>query len=95
MKKTAGSTRARPRKTAPKPATSAASANTGPLPVAWPTLDPETVVAAVPTRTHGLRNMSEIRHYFRTNRTPIFFVGASAFNLLGLDRWVRGFSYIT
>ncbi|MFT4135415.1 biotin carboxylase [Microbacterium sp.] len=44
---------------------------------------------------HALRNMSEIRHYFRTNERPVFFVGATAFNLLGLDRWVRGFSYIT
>lgn len=43
---------------------------------------------------HALRNMSEIRHYFRTSTTPVFFVGATAFNLLGLDRWVRGFSYI-
>jgi len=42
-----------------------------------------------------LNNMSEIRHYFRTDESPIFFVGASSFNLLGLDRWVRGFSYIT
>ncbi|MBO9704600.1 MAG: biotin carboxylase, partial [Arthrobacter sp.] len=42
-----------------------------------------------------LNNMSEIRHFFRTDESPIFFVGASAFNLLGLDRWVRGFSYIT
>jgi D-alanine-D-alanine ligase-like ATP-grasp enzyme len=25
----------------------------------------------------------------------VFFVGATAFNLLGLDRWVRGFSYIS
>ena len=66
VKKTADPSGAAPQD-APKPATSAASANTGPLPVAAPTLDPETVVAAVPTRTHGLRNMSEIRHYFRTN----------------------------
>ncbi len=43
---------------------------------------------------HALRNMSEIRHYFRTATTPVFFVGATSFNLLGLDRWVRGFSYI-
>ncbi|GAA2560760.1 biotin carboxylase [Neomicrococcus aestuarii] len=41
-----------------------------------------------------LRNMSEVRHFFRTNSTPIFFVGATPFNLLGLDRWVRNFSYI-
>ncbi|WP_347344722.1 biotin carboxylase [Microbacterium sp.] len=44
---------------------------------------------------HALRNMSEIRHFFRTNDRPVFFVGATAFNLLGLDRWVRGFSYIS
>lgn len=42
-----------------------------------------------------LKNISEIRHYFRTSEAPIFFVGATAFNLLGLDRWVRGFSYIS
>lgn len=42
-----------------------------------------------------LKNMSEIRHYLRTSDTPVFFVGATAFNLLGLDRWVRGFSYIS
>ena len=46
---------------------------------------------------HGrpLRNMSEVRHFFRTNTTPIYFVGATPFNLLGLDRWVRNFTYIT
>ena len=27
--------------------------------------------------------------------TPVFFVGATPFNLLGLDRWVRNFDYIT
>jgi len=42
-----------------------------------------------------LKNVSEIRHYLRTSDTPVFFVGATAFNLLGLDRWVRGFSYIS
>ena len=42
-----------------------------------------------------LKNMSEIRHYLRTSDAPVFFVGATAFNLLGLDRWVRGFSYIS
>jgi D-alanine-D-alanine ligase-like ATP-grasp enzyme len=90
--KAASAARSRARKPVPRPAT---TANTGPLPVAAPTLDPEIASGERPARRHGLRNMSEIRHYFRTNRTPIFFVGASAFNLLGLDRWVRGFSYIT
>lgn len=69
---------------------------TGPLPTSAPTLDAEEQLLeiAAPAITHALRNMSEIRHFFRTNRRPVFFVGASAFNLLGLDRWVRGFSYI-
>ncbi len=42
-----------------------------------------------------LSGIAEIRHFFRTNTTPIFFVGATSFNLLGLDRWVRSFDYIT
>jgi biotin carboxylase len=38
--------------------------------------------------------ISEIRGFFRTNTAPVYFVGPTAFNLLGLDRWVRNFSYI-
>lgn len=45
-------------------------------------------------QSRPLRNMSEVRHYFRTNEVPIYFVGATPFNLLGLDRWVRNFTYI-
>ncbi len=44
---------------------------------------------------HELRNMSEIRTFFRTNEDPIYFVGPTAFNLLGLNRWVRNFYYIS
>lgn len=47
-----------------------------------------------PTR-RVLRNMSEVRHFFRVNDVPVFFVGATPFNLLGLDRWVRNLSYIS
>jgi D-alanine-D-alanine ligase-like ATP-grasp enzyme len=43
----------------------------------------------------NMRNMSEVRHFFRTNDVPIYFVGATPFNLLGLDRWVRRFSFVT
>ena len=39
--------------------------------------------------------MSEVRHFFRTNDVPVYFVGATPFNLLGLDRWVRRFSFVT
>ena len=41
-----------------------------------------------------LRGMSEIRGFFRTNQTPIYFVSPTAFNLLGIDRWVRSFFYV-
>ncbi len=46
-------------------------------------------------RPRPLRNVSEMRHFFRTNDTPIYFVGATPFNLLGMDRWIRNFTYIT
>jgi len=42
-----------------------------------------------------LRNMSEVRTFFRTNEHPIVFVGPTAFNLLGIDRWVRNFTFVT
>src|SRR3954452_21268819 len=42
-----------------------------------------------------LRGISEIRAFLRTNATPVFFVSPTAFNLLGIDRWVRHFFYVT
>jgi biotin carboxylase len=41
-----------------------------------------------------LKGISDIRTFFRTNAQPIFFIGPTAFNLLGIDRWVRNFGYI-
>ena len=41
-----------------------------------------------------LRGIADIRTFFRTNTRPIFFVGPTAFNLLGIDRWVRNFEYL-
>ena len=41
-----------------------------------------------------LNGIAEIRTFFRTNSQPIYFVGPTAFNLLGIDRWVRNFGYI-
>ena len=41
-----------------------------------------------------LKGISEIRTFFRTNQQPIYFVGPTAFNLLGIDRWVRNFQYV-
>ncbi len=41
-----------------------------------------------------LKGIPSIRTFFRTNEQPVFFIGPTAFNLLGLDRWVRNFFYI-
>ena len=49
--------------------------------------------AGSPPRRH-LNGIAEIRTFFRTNSQPIYFVGPTAFNLLGIDRWVRNFQYI-
>jgi biotin carboxylase len=48
----------------------------------------------VTTPPARLRGVSELREYFRTNRRPIYFVSPTAFNLLGIDRWVRNFRYV-
>jgi biotin carboxylase len=41
-----------------------------------------------------LSGIPEIRNFFRTNETPVYFVSATAFNLLGIDRWVRNLRFI-
>lgn len=41
-----------------------------------------------------LRNLSEIRRFFIRNETPVYFVSATNFNLLGMDEWVRNFWFI-
>jgi hypothetical protein len=46
------------------------------------------------SREEPLRGMPAIRHFFRTNEAPIYFVSATPFNLLGIDRWVRNFRFI-
>jgi biotin carboxylase len=56
-----------------------------------------------PTRDRGsganadrapLVGIPAIRNFFRTNETPVYFVSATAFNLLGIDRWVRNFRFV-
>jgi biotin carboxylase len=46
------------------------------------------------TATAKLQGVSELRSFFRTNQTPIYFVSPTPFNLLGIDRWVRNFYYV-
>ena len=59
-------------------------------PAVAPPAGPDLVV-----RTESLTGMPEIRRFFRTNETPIYFVSATAFNLLGIDRWVPQLRYIS
>lgn len=44
--------------------------------------------------TRPLTGMADIRRFFRTNETPVYFCSATAFNLLGIDRWVRNFRFL-
>jgi hypothetical protein len=44
--------------------------------------------------TKPLTGIPAIRRFFRTNETPIYFVSATGFNLLGIDRWVRNFRFL-
>lgn len=55
-------------------------------------MEHQKIETAQPTRTlHGL---SDIRRFFRRNETPIYFISATNFNLLGADEWVHHFKYI-
>lgn len=47
---------------------------------------------ADPART--LNGLSDIRRFFRRNDTPIYFISATNFNLLGADEWVHKFKFI-
>ncbi|MGB7327071.1 MAG: hypothetical protein WBD31_19500, partial [Rubripirellula sp.] len=42
-----------------------------------------------------LKGIPDIRLYFHRNETPIYFISATNFNLMGIDEWVRNFRYIT
>ena len=48
---------------------------------------------ATPART--LQDIPDIRLFFHRNETPIYFISATNFNLLGIDEWVRNFRYIS
>ncbi|MBZ0172641.1 MAG: hypothetical protein K8E66_09705 [Phycisphaerales bacterium] len=42
----------------------------------------------------ALRGVSDIRRFFYRNTEPVYFISATPFNLLGMDEWVRGFTFI-
>lgn len=41
-----------------------------------------------------LKGISDIRRFFYKNETPIYFISATNFNLLGADEWIKGFKFI-
>lgn len=41
-----------------------------------------------------LKGVSDIRRFFYRNETPIYFISATNFNLLGADEWIKGFKFI-
>ena len=39
-------------------------------------------------------SISDLKVMFHRNERPIYFIGATNFNLLGMDRWINRFRYI-
>ncbi|HNF92508.1 MAG TPA: biotin carboxylase, partial [Accumulibacter sp.] len=44
---------------------------------------------------HTVKNISDLLLMFHRNERPIYFISATNFNLLGMDRWVNRFRYIS
>jgi biotin carboxylase len=42
-----------------------------------------------------LRGLSDIKQFFQENQTPIYFISATNFNLLGIDEWISNFKFIS
>lgn len=42
-----------------------------------------------------LRGLKEIKEFFSSNETPVYFISATNFNLLGIDEWINNFKYIS
>lgn len=53
-----------------------------------------TAVTTKPT-VKPLNGVADIRRFFYKNETPIYFISATNFNLLGADEWIKGFKYIS
>ena len=44
---------------------------------------------------HKVKTISDLKLMFHRNERPIYFISATNFNLLGMDRWVNRFRYIS
>lgn len=42
-----------------------------------------------------LLGLNDIKQFFKTNQTPIYFISATNFNLLGMDEWINNFKFIS
>ncbi len=86
--------RASSKRAAPKTASSRSGAKTAAKKAA-----PARRKAAIkkrPTRKPSvLKGVSDIRRFFHRNETPIYFISATNFNLLGADEWIKGFKFIS
>ncbi|WP_199851593.1 biotin carboxylase [Brumimicrobium mesophilum] len=47
---------------------------------------------AVPEVLNGI---PDIRRFFHKNETPLYFISATNFNMLGADEWIKGFKFIS
>lgn len=41
-----------------------------------------------------LNGIPDLRRFFYKNETPLYFISATNFNLLGADEWIKGFKFI-
>ena len=41
-----------------------------------------------------LNGIPDIRRFFYKNETPLYFISATNFNMLGADEWIKGFKFI-
>ena len=48
-----------------------------------------------PAPRRVLKGLSDVRAFFHTNAVPLYFISPTPFNLLGVDRWIRNFFYLT
>jgi biotin carboxylase len=76
------------RRSAPAPARAAA-------PAPDTCIDVSAAGVIVPQPPRVLSGLSDVRAFFHTNAVPLYFISPTPFNLLGIDRWVRNFFYLT
>lgn len=54
----------------------------------------KTTPAKKASSTEVLNGVPDIRRFFHKNETPLYFISATNFNMLGADEWIKGFKFI-